>query len=152
MLQFRVGLYLFFVCVLSGFTSFSQQLTLKAAGDAQNGYHVDIYNGKTLVVTNTEELSLQLFNHDLTTTATLAHLKGQKWTGNENMITLSSDFYVKEFDADLSLTVTYQVINANLVKKKRSIVAAIYARHVLYTAGNRQAGKYTTAICNFRGG
>ncbi|MDR3695116.1 hypothetical protein [Mucilaginibacter sp.] len=117
MLQFKVVLSLFFVCLLGGFRSFSQQLVLKAAGDAQNGYHVDIYNGKTLIVTNTEELSLQLFNHDLTTVAKLDHLKGQKWTGNENRITLSNDLYIPEFDADLSITVSYQVVNANLVKK-----------------------------------
>src|ERR1022692_2289466 len=106
-----IRLSFFFVCTFTCFTSFSQQLSLKAAGDEQNGYCVDIYNGKTLVVTNTGELSLQLFNHDLSTVASLEHLKGQKWTGNENTITLTSELYIKEFDADLSITVTYQVVN-----------------------------------------
>jgi len=110
-------LSLFFVCVFACFTASAQQLSLKPAGDEQNGYRVDIYNGKQLLVTSTEELSLQLFNHDYSTVASLEHLKGQKWTGNENTITLTSELYIKEFDADLSITVTYQVVNSNLVKK-----------------------------------
>ncbi|WP_295668550.1 hypothetical protein [uncultured Mucilaginibacter sp.] len=117
MVQFKVVLSLFFVCLFAGFSTFAQHLALKAVGDAQKGYQVDIYNGQQLVVTNTEELSLQLYNHDLTTITNLEHIKGQKWTGNENMITLSSDLYIQEFDADLSITVTYQVVNSNLVKK-----------------------------------
>src|SRR5665647_2324624 len=95
----------------------SQQLSLKIAGDDQAGFHVDIYNGHHLVVTNTEEFSLQLHNHDLSTVANLQHWTGQKWTGNENGITLKRDSYIPEFDANLSVSVTYQVVNANVIKK-----------------------------------
>jgi hypothetical protein len=103
--------------LLIGSPVFAQQLSLKVAGDKEKGFRVDIYNGKQLVVTNTEEFSLQLFNHDLSTVATLKQWTGEQWKGNENQITLKRDLYLEEFDANLSVSVTYQVVNANVIKK-----------------------------------
>ncbi len=110
---------IFFLClfILLNCTVSAQQLSLKVVGDDKNGFHVNIYNGNKLVVTGTEEFSLQLFNHDLSTVANLAHWTGQKWTGNEKSITLKRDQYLEAFDANLSVTVTYQVVNANVIKK-----------------------------------
>jgi len=95
----------------------SNQLSLKVAGDDVAGYHVDIYNTFQLLVSNTEEFSLQLFNNDLSTVANIRQWKGQKWSGNKSSITLKRDAYIKEFDANLSISVTYQVVNANIIKK-----------------------------------
>jgi len=117
-------LTVFFLCLLSLLSSsgaFSQQLSLKAVGNDEAGFHVDIYDGTRLLVTNSEEFSLQLYNHDLSTNANLL-LNGQKWTGNEKAITLTSDYYIKEFDSNLSVSVTYEVINANLVKKTIDLI------------------------------
>jgi len=117
-------LTVFFLCLLSQLSSsgaFSQQLSLKAVGNDEAGFHVDIYDGTRLLVTNSEEFSLQLYNHDLSTNANLL-LNGQKWTGNEKAITLTSDYYIKEFDSNLSVSVTYEVINANLVKKTIDLI------------------------------
>ena len=97
--------------------AFSQQLSLKIAGDDQSGFHVDIYNGNHLVVSNSEEFSLKMFNADLSTVANLPQWKGQNWTGNEKRINLKRDSYIQEFDANLSVTVSYEVVNANIVKK-----------------------------------
>jgi hypothetical protein len=109
-------LFLCLFSLLSGSGAFGQQLSLKATGDDQTGFHVDIYNGTELLVTNSEEFSLQLFNHDLSTNANLLW-NGQKWTGDEKAISLKSDYYIKEFDANLSVSVSYEVVNSNLVKK-----------------------------------
>ena len=98
-------------------TAVGQPLTLKVAGDNHIGFHVDIYNNNQLLVTNTEEFALQLFNHDLSTVANLQHWKGQKWTGNDKQVTLQRDEYIKEFDANLSVSVSYEVINTNVIKK-----------------------------------
>jgi hypothetical protein len=119
MLNMKMRLPIVFLClfILLNRTVSAQQLSLKAVGDDKNGFLVDIYNGNKLVVTETEEFSLQLFNHDLSTVANLAHWTGQKWTGNEKSITLKRDQYVEAFDANLSVTVTYQVVNANVIKK-----------------------------------
>jgi hypothetical protein len=113
----------FFLCLFSLISSsgFSQQLSLKVVGDDRTGFHVDIYDGTHLMVTNPEEFTLQLFNHDLSTNVNLL-LNGQKWTGNEKAITLKSDYYIKEFDANLSVSVSYEVINANLVKKTVELI------------------------------
>jgi len=94
------------------------QVSLKAIGDEQHGFHVDIYSGKQLMVTNNEEFSLQLFNLDMTTVADLKHWTGQKWIGNKDSITLTRDLYIEEFDANLSINVTYSLVNTAIVKKK----------------------------------
>jgi hypothetical protein len=106
--------------LLSG-SGFSQQLSLKVVGEDRAGFHVDILDGTQLLVTNPEEFTLQLFNHDLSTNVNL-QLNGQKWTGNEKAIILTSDYYIKEFDANLSISINYEVINANLVKKTIELV------------------------------
>jgi hypothetical protein len=111
------GLSLYLIVIFSASSAFGQQLSLKVAGDEKSGYHVDIYNGDKKLVTNTEELSLQLFNLDLSTEAILPHWTGQEWAGDAKSITLRRDTYVAEFDANLSVTVTYEVVNAGIVKK-----------------------------------
>ncbi len=58
-----------------------------------------------------------MFNLDLSTVANMQQWKGQKWSGNEKSITLKRDSYVKEFDANLSVNVTYQVVSSNIIKK-----------------------------------
>ena len=110
----------FLLCLYILFTHavvICQQLTLKVAGDDQAGYRVNIYNHNQLLVTNTEEFSLQLYNNDLSTIANLPQWKGQTWKGSEKEITLKRDAYIKEFDANLSVSVTYQVLNDTIVKK-----------------------------------
>ncbi|CAN5752915.1 hypothetical protein BH11BAC3_BH11BAC3_17860 [soil metagenome] len=110
---YLLGLITFFYCLpVSG-----QPLTLKIAGNGQEGFHVNIYYGNQLMVTNYEEFYLQLFNNDLSTEASMHQWKGDSWTGNEQHITLKRDSYIKEFDANLSVSVTYQVINAHVIKK-----------------------------------
>ncbi len=108
---------IFLFSLLTYTVAIGQPLTLKISGDAMAGYHVDIYNNNQLLVTNKEELSLQLFNHDLSTVANLPSWKGQKWSGNTKRISLQRDEYINEFDANLSVTVTYEVVNANVIKK-----------------------------------
>ncbi|MBK9104126.1 MAG: hypothetical protein IPL92_06040 [Saprospiraceae bacterium] len=95
---------------------FSQSLSLKVGGDEKSGYHVDIYYGDKLILANTEEFSIQLFNLDLSTEA-IIEWTGQAWSGNEKHITLKRDSYAKEFDANLSVSVTYEVINDHVIKK-----------------------------------
>ncbi len=95
----------------------AQELSLKIVGDDATGYHVDICDGLQELVTNTEELSLQLYNNDLSTVAVIPHWSGQSWTGDLRHLTLQRESYIPEFDANLSVRVTYEVVNANIVKK-----------------------------------
>lgn len=110
------SLFLLFF-ILHNSLAFSQHLSLKAVGNEQTGYRIDIFKDNQLLVTNTEEFFLQLFNHDLSTVANLKKWTGNKWTGNASRITLTRDSYINEFDANLSVSVTYQVINTNIIKK-----------------------------------
>lgn len=95
----------------------SQNVNLKVAGDDLQGYTVDIYNGNQLLVKNTEEFSLRMANLDLSETASITEWKGSKWTEDGNTIRLTRESYVSEFDLNVSIAVTYQVVNKNLVKK-----------------------------------
>jgi hypothetical protein len=97
--------------------SYGQSLHLKAAGDNQNGYHVEIYSGNQLMVTNTEEFSIRFFNTDASTTAFIPSWKGEKWSGNDTSITLTRNSYLPDFDANLSVSVNYEIVNSNVVKK-----------------------------------
>jgi len=110
-------LVLYLLMLLNFSTVFGQSLSLKVAGNSQSGFHVDIYNHNKLIVTTTEELSLQLYNLDLSTVAEIPHWTGQEWKGNDTSITLKRDSYIQEFDANLSVIITYQVVNTNVVKK-----------------------------------
>lgn len=100
-----------------GTVVFGQNLNLKVAGDENQGYSVDIFDGNQLLIKNTEEFSLKMANLDLSETAQIAAWKGLKWTGDENMVQLTRDTYVSEFDLNITVTVTYQIINKNVIKK-----------------------------------
>lgn len=116
--QSRLFFFFLFAAFFSNASSvLCQPVSLKVAGDAQHGYRVDIYNNNKLIVTGSEEFSLALYNLDLSTEANMDHWAGEKWTGDKNHITLTRDSYIKEFDANLSVTVNYEVVNPNVIKK-----------------------------------
>jgi hypothetical protein len=115
-IMFRISLLLLPVFCIS-FNSFGQQLNLKATGDNQNGFHVEIYSGNQLVVTHTEEFSIRFYSTDASTTTLIPAWKGEKWTGNDTSITLTRNSYLPEFDANISVSVHYEIVNRNVVKK-----------------------------------
>ena len=120
MVKCRNKKQLIVICLFALFawsSAFSRQLSLKVAGDTIAGFHVDIHDGEKLLVTNTEEFSLQLYNLDMSTIATLTHWTGREFSVNEKSITLKRDSYIQEFDANLSVSVTYEVVNPNVIKK-----------------------------------
>ncbi|MNS15189.1 hypothetical protein D3C72_468210 [compost metagenome] len=100
-----------------GTISSSQNINLKVVGDDVQGYHVAIYNGNQLLVKNTEEFSLEMANFDLSEKATISAWKGAKWTDEGKMVHLTRDSYIAELDLNISITVTYEIINNNVVKK-----------------------------------
>jgi hypothetical protein len=116
-LKIRLPLFLIWATVLLNCPLLkSQELHLKVTGDSCRGFQVNIYVGDQLLVSNTEEFSLELANTDLSTTASLTW-KGQKVTGNNQHILLSRDSYISEFDAYLSANVDYEVVNQHTIKK-----------------------------------
>jgi hypothetical protein len=102
---------------LMGTALLGQDINLKVAGDVENGFRVDMYHGSQLVVKNTEEFSLKMANLDLSENVEIKAWTGTDWTGDQNKINLTRDSYIPDFDLNLSVKVTYEVINKNILKK-----------------------------------
>ncbi|MGC1632452.1 MAG: hypothetical protein WA749_10110, partial [Gelidibacter sp.] len=96
----------------------SQNINLKVVGNAKEGYYVTIYNGEQLLLQNTEEFTLKLANLDLSEITELDNWKGSEWIGNDSIVKLSRATYLPDFDLDVSITVTYEIVNSNIVKKR----------------------------------
>ena len=126
---------------------YGQDLRLKAEGTEEQGYQVAVYNGEEPLFRNDGEFSLQLFNHDLSTETFISNWKGEMQHGDEKKITLQKDIYVKEFDAHLSVSVTYEVVGAGIVKKAGKAGTELHAGHVLYTTAISQACSTAKTVC-----
>ncbi|WP_339916955.1 hypothetical protein [Yeosuana marina] len=100
-----------------GTIGWSQNVNLKVVGNTESGFYVDIYSGNQLLIHNTEEFKLKVTNLDLSEITEINDWKGSKWTGNETTVKLSKDTYLSDFDLNLSITVTYEIVNSNVVKK-----------------------------------
>lgn len=100
-----------------GTLGWSQNINLKVNGNAADGFSVDIYNGTKLMVQNNEEFNLKVANLDFSETTEISNWKGSEWTGNDTLVKLSGMTYLSDFDLNLSITVTYEVVNSNVVKK-----------------------------------
>ncbi|WP_206285885.1 hypothetical protein [Yeosuana marina] len=100
-----------------GISGWSQNINLKVVGTAEEGFYLDIYNGTQLLIHNTEEFKLKVANLDLSETTEINNWKGSEWTGDETIVKLSKETYLSDFDLNLSIIVTYEVVNSNVVKK-----------------------------------
>ena len=114
--NFRI-IHLTLLFCFVGTVGWGQNVNLKVVGDSEEGFAVDIYSGNQLLIHNNEEFSLQMFNLDMSTVADIQQWRGSEWIDNEQSITLIRKSFIKEFDANLSVTVTYEVINSNVIKK-----------------------------------
>lgn len=66
-----------------------QNSNLKVVGDNEHGFNVDIYNGKHLIVKNTEAFSVAMVNVDISEKAKIYAWKGPKRTGDTNSLQLT---------------------------------------------------------------
>ncbi|WP_308990637.1 hypothetical protein QLS71_004055 [Mariniflexile litorale] len=101
-----------------GVKGWSQNINIKVVGSTEQGFSVDIYNGNQLLIHNTEEFKLKVANLDLSEITEINNWKGSEWTGDETIVKLSKETYLPDFDLNLSITVTYEVVNSNVVKKR----------------------------------
>lgn len=115
--RLRIVLLLQLFC-FTGIIGWSQNINLKVVGNSEQGFSVDIYNGSQLIIHNTEEFKLKVANLDLSETTAINNWKASEWTGNETSIKLSKDTYLPDFDLNLFVSVTYEIINSNVVKKR----------------------------------
>lgn len=115
--RLRIVLLLQLFC-FTGIIGWSQNINLKVVGNSEQGFSVDIYNGSQLIIHNTEEFKLKVANLDLSETTAINNWKASEWTGNETSIKLSKDTYLPDFDLNLFVSVTYEIINSYVVKKR----------------------------------
>jgi len=111
----RILINLLFFIITTGL--WSQNINIKVNGDSENGFNVDIYDGIQLLVHNTEEFSVKLTNFDQSERTEIIGWKGSKWSGDSNKIVLTGDTYLSNLDLNLSVSVTYEIINQNSIKK-----------------------------------
>lgn len=142
---------------LIGNISLSQNINLKVVGDNEHAFNVDIYNGNQLIVKNTEEFSLQMANFDLSEKAKISAWKGSKWTGDSKIVHLTRNTYVSEFDLNISITVTYEIVNKNVIKKSidlfQSGMPSLYYTITETSKPAQTPSKYVTfEYDNFPGG
>ncbi len=108
------------------------------------------------MVKNTEEFSLLMANLDLSEKIEIPEWKGAQWSGDKNKVQLTRESYVAELDLNLTISVTYEVINQYVIKKRidlfQSGMPSLY--YTLKKKLNRQTPlKYVTfEHDNFPGG
>lgn len=110
--------FFLFTCLLPA-NSFAQgeMVHLKVQGNQREGFYVNVYKGTKLRITRSGEFSIELFNLDYSTQVSIADWKGQSWEGNDTVVTLTGTIYIKDLDANLDISVRYQVIDHNIIKK-----------------------------------
>jgi len=96
------------------------ELNLKLRGDSINGFYVDVYYGAIEVSTQEKsgELNLVVENEDYSIRETLTNWKSTTAVQNGNVITLSGIARLPELEADVSIKVTYEIINKQVVEKR----------------------------------
>jgi hypothetical protein len=114
--KIKILLLIHAIC-LAAYIGHSQKLNLEVAGNKEQGYLVDIYGGDRLLIHNTEEFSLRIANTDMSELVEIPAWKGSDWSGTENSVHLFKETYVPELDLNLSINVTYEVVNQNVIKK-----------------------------------
>lgn len=156
MCKFLNSLSILLFCFV-GTISSSQNINLKVVGDDIQGYNVAIYNGNQLLVNNTEEFSLDMANTDFSEKTSIKNWTGTEWKGGLNNIQLNRKTYLSDFDLNISVTVSYEVINKNIVKKSINITQTgmpiIYYTLTLTSKPAQIPSKYLTfEYDNFPGG
>lgn len=106
-----------FTFLLLSLNVVAQKLHLKALGDSINGFKIGLFDGEKLLLNNEDEFSLLISNTDLSEEVLMSGWRGKKWSGNNSIITLTRESYIPEFDVNLHVAVTYQLINQHVVKK-----------------------------------
>jgi len=110
-------LFILFQISLNATKIYGQQLKLHTTGDSVAGFQVAIYQDDQLIVRNTEEFSFHFSNLDQSAGGNISW-KAKRWEGDEQHLILTGDTYLQELDANLSVKVSYTLVNPQLLKKE----------------------------------
>ncbi|WP_051538813.1 hypothetical protein [Prolixibacter bellariivorans] len=134
-----------------------QNLRLKVEGTPQQGYGVALYDGNQKLLKDAGAFSLHLSNLDLTSDTTFNEWRGASWTGNDSVVVLQKETYMKALDSKLTAKVTYQIVNPHIVKKTVELLQpSMLSMYYILRENNvpaQQPKKYVTfEQDNFPGG
>ena len=118
-MKFYHTLCIFFFLFIFSFLS-AGELNLKLRGDSIKGFYVDVFYGTIQVSTQEEsgELNLLVENEDYSIRETVTNWKSTSAVQHGNDITLSGVARLPKLEADVSIKVTYEIVNKQVVEKR----------------------------------
>jgi len=98
----------------------ASELNLKLRGDSAKGFYVDLYYGSIPVSTQmkTGELNITVENEDHSIRETVTNWKSTSAIQNASGIILSGVVKLPNLETDLFVTVTYELVNKQVVEKR----------------------------------
>ena len=111
---------------------------LKAAGNSSTGYYaVVLHNGQEVARHNDGgEFSAVFENGDRSITCAIKNWRAQSWTGDSRQLDLMGQVWIDELETDLSVKVSYTVVNESVISKKISLSQS-NASFLYYSINNR---------------
>lgn len=99
--------------------TFANGIDIQGAGDAREGYWVDIrYDGEVVSTSRNGELALRFDNEDYSLSEIFNQWKATEISREENRITLSGRLSLKTMTTDVDVRVIYERINDHVVEKR----------------------------------
>lgn len=95
-------------------------IDFKVSGDAENGYYVNLTDGKRIISDNSVngELCLYLDNEDYSVREELKNWKATSIENSGDSIVLSGKVYLKKLETYLNLKVIYKKLSDDLIEKR----------------------------------
>jgi len=113
--HYLIILFLFLISTLS-----ANELNLKLKGDSTSGFYVDLYYGTIPVSTQEKvgELNLFVENEDYSIREYINNWKATKAIQQGRTITLSGVAKLPKLEAELHISVLYEIVNNQVVEKR----------------------------------
>jgi len=102
---------------------FPQKVSLQLSGNQENGYVVNIQHNNKIIACNevAGEFNLIVQNADRSFSDTIRNWKATQAEKNDRCIKLSGKYYVKSLMTDITIDVSYNIVNEFVVKKEISL-------------------------------
>ena len=102
----------------------ASELNLKLKGDSASGFYVDVFYGSIPVSTmeKSGELNLVIENEDRSIRETINSWKATMAFQNSNAIILKGIARLPKLEADIAITVTYEIVNHQVVEKRMEFI------------------------------
>ncbi len=102
---------------------FSQNASLQLSGNEENGFNIQVLYGIEKVISNEVigEFNLIIENEDRSITDTLHNWKADQAEEKKGEIKLTGQYFQKALMTQITIEVTYSIVNDNVIKKEISL-------------------------------